>query len=67
MEELIKQFPIIGYIFLWALVGFLLGPIMAKPLTKKQAICQLFMCGPWAWILFIPISIRFIYKQNRNL
>ena len=67
MEELLVQYPVLKFVLMWAFLGLILGPTMTKAKTKKQAIVQLIICGPWCWMLFVPISIRFIYRQNKAL
>ena len=41
----------------WCLLGFIFGPMMRKPENKLDALKQLFIMGPFAWVVFIPVSI----------
>lgn len=41
----------------WCLFGFIFGAVMPKPKNKIDAAKQLFIMGPFSWIVFIPISV----------
>jgi hypothetical protein len=56
---------IIGYLCIWSLLGYFIGPTMSIPKNRKQALIQLFLCGPLMWVMFIPISIIKLLRRAK--
>lgn len=41
---------IIGWLSIWALVGYFVAPWLPKSKTKNSALLQTFISGPIAWV-----------------
>ena len=54
------------FLGMWALFGYFLTAFLPKTKGRKSALLQLFICGPFCWILFIPVSICVLLNKKRN-
>lgn len=41
---------VIGWLSIWALVGYFVAPWLPKTTTKNSALLQTFIIGPLAWV-----------------
>lgn len=57
---------VIQLMSLWSVVGYFFLCFCSKPKNKIEAIYLLFMAGPLAWLVMIPVSLDLHFKRKRE-